>query len=477
MPTGGTTGEVLSKASATDYDTEWVAAGGPGGGPPGPPGDDGAAGPAGPAGADGNAGPPGPSGAAGSDGDAGPAGPAGAAGTDGTDGDDGMDGAAGPAGPAGPPGTGGGGADPSRTQLGVRTSIPASTDTLIAFDPALVLPGSTLIFEGYPSSTSVTLRGYASMDSDSWLKLTEDSDGTPFGGAATALYFKEVDDTSASANVIDELRVWRANNGCYLGPRTSDVFIEVYVKVSGGAPGADGPAGPAGPAGGPPGPPGAGGTDGADGNDGAAGPGPAGPAGSNGSDGDAGPAGADGADSTVAGPPGSDGSDGNDGAVGPAGPAGSDGSDATVGAGAEWVTIPIPSGTSSNEIINITTAPTKQTAAPPELTVASGSGRNIRLALDWEAPEGMMGWEIVPYLGSVRYPGRVFYPLNLAGPNNTAFINFNNSANPGNFRGCAVRWTLDETNEEWRLDVLRYTSSIGLSSNSSLRIYPYGVGV
>ena len=119
---------------------------------------------------------------------------------------------------------------PARTLLGVRTNIPAATDTLIAFDPALVLPGSTLIFEGYPSSTSATLRGYAEMDSDSYLKLTEDSDGTPFGGSAVALYFKEIDDTSASANVIDELRVWRADNGCYLGTRTSDAYIEAYVK-------------------------------------------------------------------------------------------------------------------------------------------------------------------------------------------------------------------------------------------------------
>ena len=119
---------------------------------------------------------------------------------------------------------------PERTLLGVRTNIPAATDSLIAFDPALVTPGSTLIFEGYPSATSDTLRAYADMDSDSYLKLTEDSDGTPFGGAAVALYYKEIDDTSASANVIDELRIWRADNGCYLGTRTSDAYIEVYVK-------------------------------------------------------------------------------------------------------------------------------------------------------------------------------------------------------------------------------------------------------
>ena len=133
-------------------------------------------------------------------------------------------------------GNGGGGGTPTvtvtpaRTLLGVRTSIPAATDSLIAFDPALVTPGSTLIFEGYPSATSPTLRAYAEMDSDSYLKLTEDSDGTPFGGAAVALYYKEIDDTSASANVIDELRIWRANNGCYLGTRTSDAYIEAYVK-------------------------------------------------------------------------------------------------------------------------------------------------------------------------------------------------------------------------------------------------------
>ncbi len=81
---GGFTGQVLAKASNTEYDTEWVTiSGGTGGGTTGPQG------------------PQGPSGAQGIPGDVGPTG-AGATGPQGPSGPTGPEGATGPSGPPGP---------------------------------------------------------------------------------------------------------------------------------------------------------------------------------------------------------------------------------------------------------------------------------------------------------------------------------------------------------------------------------------
>ena len=75
VPDGGTAGQVLSKKTATDQDTEWIDPPAGGGGTPGPKGDKGDKGDTG------DAGPRGPTG---------PRGPAGPAGQDGSDGSDGA---------------------------------------------------------------------------------------------------------------------------------------------------------------------------------------------------------------------------------------------------------------------------------------------------------------------------------------------------------------------------------------------------
>ena len=116
LPPGGTTGQVLAKASNANGDVKWTdpQAGpqgpeGPQGpqGPAGPAGKDGAQGPAGPAGQDGargpqgERGPEGPQGPEGPKGDPGPQGPAGPAGQDGAQGAEGPQGPAGQGVPAG----------------------------------------------------------------------------------------------------------------------------------------------------------------------------------------------------------------------------------------------------------------------------------------------------------------------------------------------------------------------------------------
>jgi hypothetical protein len=114
---GGVTGQVLSKASNSDYDTQWITISGGGGGgelgptgPTGPQGNDGDRGPTGVQGDRGDAGPQGPSGATGPAGPAsaipGPSGPTGPSGA-GLPGDPGPSGPVGPSGPTGPSGPAG----------------------------------------------------------------------------------------------------------------------------------------------------------------------------------------------------------------------------------------------------------------------------------------------------------------------------------------------------------------------------------
>lgn len=85
VPYGGATGEVLTKTTGADLDTEWAAGGG------GAPGADGARGPSGADGIDGEDGMDGPPGAPGAPGATGATGPAGAGlmGPPGIDGEDG----------------------------------------------------------------------------------------------------------------------------------------------------------------------------------------------------------------------------------------------------------------------------------------------------------------------------------------------------------------------------------------------------
>lgn len=110
LPPGGTTGQVLAKASNANGDVIWAdPQAGPQGpeGPAGPKGDTGPEGPQGPAGKDGAKGPQGergPQGPEGPQGERGPQGPQGPAGQDGEQGPAGpagQDGAQGPQGPAG----------------------------------------------------------------------------------------------------------------------------------------------------------------------------------------------------------------------------------------------------------------------------------------------------------------------------------------------------------------------------------------
>lgn len=99
---GGTTGQILAKASDSDYDTNWIDAPTGGGavgpqgpqGPAGTTGNEGPQGPTGPSGADSTV--PGPQGDPGADGPQGPTGPSGPAST-----------LAGPTGPSGPSGADG----------------------------------------------------------------------------------------------------------------------------------------------------------------------------------------------------------------------------------------------------------------------------------------------------------------------------------------------------------------------------------
>lgn len=143
-------------------------------------------------------------------------------------------------------------------------------------------------------------------------------------------------------------------------------------------------------------------------------------------------------------------------------------------AGNEWTRLILPTGASfGNQLLNLTTAPTKQTDAPSELSVHSGSGANVRISLDWEPPDEMAGWVFQPYVSTTKYPGRIVLPLGLWTPLLRAPVHFNNTANPNPFRGCAVAWSLDDENEYYRLDVYRMNSSVGLPANAVIRVYPW----
>lgn len=108
IPQGGTTGQVLRKASSNDWELEWGTGGageaGPTG-PQGPKGDTGDTGPQGPIGLTGPAGPTGPAGASGATGPQGDIGPTGATGPAGAVGAQGIQGIQGPTGETGPAGS------------------------------------------------------------------------------------------------------------------------------------------------------------------------------------------------------------------------------------------------------------------------------------------------------------------------------------------------------------------------------------
>lgn len=133
VPSGGTEGQVLAKASDTDLDVEWVD---PDTGPQGPAGPTGATGPQGPQGPQGIQGIQGPPGADGDDGADGPQGPEGPEGPQGPQGIQGIqgppgdDGATGATGATGPPGADG--ADGADGAPGVGVPTGGSTGQVLA---------------------------------------------------------------------------------------------------------------------------------------------------------------------------------------------------------------------------------------------------------------------------------------------------------------------------------------------------------
>lgn len=115
LPPGGTTGQVLAKASNASGDVKWTdPQAGPQGpeGPAGPKGEPGPEGPQGPAGQDGARGPQGERGPEGPQGERGPEGPKGDAGDPGQQGERGPEGPQGERGPQGPQGPAGPKGDP-----------------------------------------------------------------------------------------------------------------------------------------------------------------------------------------------------------------------------------------------------------------------------------------------------------------------------------------------------------------------------
>ncbi len=160
VPPGGSTGEVLAKVDADDWNLEWVAAGG---GPSGPAGATGATGPSGPTGLTGATGPSGVTGAAGP---SGPSGPAGIAGATGPSGPTGLTGATGPTGVTGATGaTGATGPIVDATNLS-DTSISVnstSAQTIATFIPNTALSSGKAIeteVKGYLINNSGAARTY-----------------------------------------------------------------------------------------------------------------------------------------------------------------------------------------------------------------------------------------------------------------------------------------------------------------------------
>ena len=142
--------------------------------------------------------------------------------------------------------------------------------------------------------------------------------------------------------------------------------------------------------------------------------------------------------------------------------------------GPEWARISLPSGaTFATEILNITSAPTKQTAAPSQMTTHSGSAGNIRIKPNWAPDDGFLGWWLVPYVGSTQHRGGVvFQPRGNEGPFEYRFINFNNTGTPGTMYGCVVAFRWNTTGKYREIFVRRWSSTIGLPANASIRIYP-----
>lgn len=140
--------------------------------------------------------------------------------------------------------------------------------------------------------------------------------------------------------------------------------------------------------------------------------------------------------------------------------------------GPEWVRIRLPEMAHfpNRLALNLTLLPTQQAAAPAQLSVHAGTGRNVRITPDWVPAAQQIGWWLVPYIGDVAMPQRVFYPLNTFQP---VFIVFVNAANPPTFYGCMARFGWAESDDgSLGLSVFRYNRSVGLPANASIALHP-----
>ena len=99
--------------------------------------------------------------------------------------------------------------------------------------------------------------------------------------------------------------------------------------------------------------------------------------------------------------------------------------------GPEWARLTLPSGTfASRTPLNLPVLPTKEPGAPTQLSVHAGAGRNVRITPDWAPAAEQIGWWLVPYVGGVAFPHRVFYPLHTF---QFVFLVFVNTAAPATF--------------------------------------------
>ena len=140
--------------------------------------------------------------------------------------------------------------------------------------------------------------------------------------------------------------------------------------------------------------------------------------------------------------------------------------------GPEWVRVDLPSGTFTiRTAIDVTTAPTKQSAAPTELTVHTGAGANIRLTPDWEPAVRQSGWWLVPHVDEVTYGARaVFVPLNAV--RQRGFLSYVRAASPAVFYGCSFEWLWDDVNGYIRLDFFRFNAAVEIPADAWVGLHP-----
>ena len=139
--------------------------------------------------------------------------------------------------------------------------------------------------------------------------------------------------------------------------------------------------------------------------------------------------------------------------------------------GAEWVRAALPAAAMfADELLTLVNAPTKQAAAPAQLSTHAGEGGNIRFSLDWNPPSGMIGWWIVPFVNDVEYPGRTLMMLNEYEIGQ--FVHFNNVAAPDPFYGVRVLSRLNQDQLYREIYFGRFTDDVGIPADAELRFFP-----